>query len=106
MLIWQLGRGMVGCYNQRHESEVIRMTTFTGYFDGRTIMPDEAVDLPRDQRLVFHVEDVRRSPQLPQGKTLEEMLAAAKEVNFPKEDLKEIQRAIDEDCEKVDSDGW
>ena len=34
------------------------------------------------------------------------LIADARRINFPKEDLAEIARAIEEDCERIDWDGW
>jgi hypothetical protein len=32
------------------------MVAFRGHFDGKVFVPDEPVDLPRNQQLVLHVE--------------------------------------------------
>jgi len=72
----------------------MQMTTFIGHFDGKSIVPDETVDLPRDQRLVVRVEPAERP--LPRGISGEEMVALARKLNFPKEDLEEMKRIIEE----------
>ncbi len=33
------------------------MTTFKAHFDGRTLVPEERVDLPLNQTLTIHVDD-------------------------------------------------
>jgi hypothetical protein len=32
------------------------MVAITGHFDGKVIVPDEPIDLPRGQRLLVHIE--------------------------------------------------
>jgi hypothetical protein len=44
--------------------------------------------------------------QRPVGEPGKELVRHAREMKFPLEDLEEIQRAIDEDCEIIDYDGW
>jgi hypothetical protein len=41
-----------------------------------------------------------------QGIRGEDLIALAHEINFPAEDLAEIMAAIEEDCERIDPDGW
>jgi len=38
------------------------MVAITGHFDGKVIVPDEPVDLPRGQRLLLHIEPEQASP--------------------------------------------
>ena len=60
---------------------------------------------PEQQQLIL---DYTRSllGQLPQGIRGEELIALAHEINFTPEDLDEIIRAIEEDCGRIDWDGW
>src|SRR4051812_50216066 len=39
------------------------MTTLRAHFDGRFIVPDEPVDLPRDRTLEVQVREVEKQPQ-------------------------------------------
>lgn len=34
------------------------MVAIKGHFDGRVIVPDEPLDLPRNQRVIVHVEPI------------------------------------------------
>ena len=34
------------------------MVAIKGHFDGKVIVPDEPLDLPRNQKLIIHVEAV------------------------------------------------
>ena len=34
------------------------MVALKGHFDGKVIVPDESLDLPRNQRLIVHVEPI------------------------------------------------
>jgi hypothetical protein len=36
--------------------------TFQAHFDGKTIIPDHPVDLPRGRRLLIHVDTTAESP--------------------------------------------
>jgi len=36
----------------------------------------------------------------------EVLIERAREINFPPEDLMEIERAINEGCGRIDQDGW
>ncbi|MDB5322147.1 MAG: hypothetical protein JWN40_3778 [Phycisphaerales bacterium] len=38
------------------------MVALKGHFDGKVIVPDEPLDLPRNQRLLVHIE-----PEVPVG---------------------------------------
>jgi len=42
----------------------------------------------------------------PRGLSGREMIALARKVAFPPEDLVEMEQAIEEDCERVDWNGW
>lgn len=43
---------------------------------------------------------------LPEGIPGRDMAARAIAINFPHEDLEEISRAIEEDCETIDWESW
>ena len=38
------------------------MVAITGHFDGKVIVPDEPVNLPRGQRLLVHIEPQQNAP--------------------------------------------
>ena len=44
------------------------MIELRGHFDGRVIIPDEPVELPRDQALIVRVEPVVQSADAPAPK--------------------------------------
>lgn len=77
------------------------MVAFTGRYDGSVIIPDQPLDLPRDQRVVVHLE---RESELPPGTPGAKLLALAGSI--PAEDLREMEAAIEEGCERVNEDGW
>ncbi len=89
-------------YNRVHK--VTLMTRLLGHFDGKVIVPDEPVDLPRGTKLVIQIE--RASSQSHAGISGEEFQALAKELKFEPGDLDEMQKAIDAECERIDPDGW
>jgi len=74
------------------------------HFDGKVIVPDEPVDLPRNQKLIVHVQP--ESTTRPQGTSGREFLEAVKKVKISPEDLAAMNKAIQEGCEQVDDDGW
>jgi hypothetical protein len=80
------------------------MTRLVAHFDGKVIVPDEPVDLPRNQKLIVHVEP--ESVGRPRGTSGREFLEAVKKVKISHEDLAEMNKAIEEGCEQVDDDGW
>ena len=43
---------------------------------------------------------------LPPGIPGEDLIALARQIDFPADDLAEIMRAVNEDCERIDADGW
>ncbi len=77
------------------------MVAIKGRFDGKVFVPDEAVDLPRDQRVVMHIESVGA---LPPGTPAADLLQFVGMISD--EDLKLMSDAIEEGCERVDPDGW
>jgi hypothetical protein len=107
------------------------MVAIRGRFDGKVFVPDEAVDLPRDQRVILHVEaevaaPLTRDPPdfadtvspadsaemiegsedetLPPGTPAADLLQFVGMIDA--EDLKLMSDAIEEGCEQVDPDGW
>lgn len=76
------------------------MTKLTGHFDGKVLVPDQPVDLPTNERLVIHVEPERKAT------TLKEMLDLAEKLGFSRQDIREMNEAIEQDCEQVDADEW
>ena len=76
------------------------MTTLRGHFDGKVIVPTEPVNLPENEELIIHVEPAQQT--LPRGTSGQAMIDLARKLSFPKEDLEEMNRIIDEDCERID----
>jgi hypothetical protein len=82
--------------------EGVYMVAIHGHFDGRVIVPDEPLDLPRNQRLIVHVQTVGGPTAAGvDGKTLLRF-AGSIDTN----DLRIMGQAIEEDCEQVDRNGW
>ena len=82
------------------------MTTLTGHFDGKVIIPDGNVNLPLNQRLLIRVEPATSKRQLPPGTPAPDFFRAVREMNIEEKDLTEMEEAIEKFCEKVDPDGW
>ena len=81
------------------------MVAIRGHFDGRVFVPDEAVDLPRNQRVIIHVEPTPAHPStLPPptpGASLLDLVGS-----ISKEDLDLMSKAIEEECERIEDDAW
>jgi hypothetical protein len=76
------------------------VTRLIGHFDGKVIVPDGPVTLPLNQKLVIHVAEP------PIGTSGPEFLRAIRAMKISDRDLSEMEKAIDEFCETVDSNGW
>lgn len=70
------------------------MTRLTGHYNGKVIVPDEALDLPQGQRLTIQIQ------ALPKATTLTDWIELAEKLNFSKEDLHEMSQAIEESCDR------
>ena len=77
------------------------MVAISGRFDGKVFVPDDVVDLPRDQRVIMHVESVGSRPA---GTPGHELLKFAGSIS--KEDADEMMKAINEGCGQIDEEGW
>jgi hypothetical protein len=75
------------------------MTTLRGHFDGRVIVPETPVDLPRNQRLVIQVEP-EQAMQSAQG-TAAFIANAMKNHRINDEDAELMRIAIEENCERI-----
>jgi hypothetical protein len=112
----------------------VRMVAIRARFDGKVFVPDEAVDMPLDQRVIMHVESEVALPLGTTGRELpkfvgtvskedgDEMMKANVHSTLPpgtpaadllqfvgmisEDDLKLMSEAIEESCEQVDPDGW
>jgi len=62
--------------------------------------------LTDEQRLQVLDFVMRLQSKTPPGVSGEEFVRRVNELDFPKEDLEEIRRAIEEGCEQIDRDGW
>ena len=84
------------------------MVAIKGHFDGRVIVPDEPLDLPAQQRVIVHVQPVGDAGQ---GATFRSNgVAGAALLQFagliPADDLRLMEAAIRDACERVDADAW
>lgn len=57
-------------------------------------------------QILEYAKSIQSVSQLPKGIPGDRLLARAQEINFPAEALAEIEKAIAEDCERIDWDGW
>ena len=73
------------------------MVAIHGHFDGKVIIPDEPVDLPRNTRLLIHVQN-----ELPEGTPGATLLKIAGSID--PQDLKRMSDAIEQDCERIDNE--
>lgn len=76
------------------------MTTLRGHFDGKVIVPDEPVDLPRDQELVINVTAAEREE--PAHGTALYIAQRMQNHRISDEDAEAMRRAIEEACEQID----
>ena len=78
------------------------MVSIKAHFDGKTLVPDEPLNLTPGQRLLVRIEaDVAHEPQGVPGSSLLRFAGT-----MTPADAAEMMRAIDEGCGKVDDDGW
>jgi hypothetical protein len=77
----------------------VLMVAFRGHFDGKVLVPDEPLDLPRGQPLRIQVEAADRSAVSPSAAALLEVAGILSD-----EDAAEMRQAIEEEFEKVDPD--
>jgi hypothetical protein len=52
------------------------------------------------------VLDTITSMARPRGKSGDDIIRHARELNFPVDDLMEMQRIIEQDCENIEPDEW
>lgn len=60
----------------------------------------------QQQQILEYARAIQSTAGLPQGIPGDVLLTRAYEINFSSEDLAEIENAIEEDCERIDWDGW
>ena len=84
------------------------MVAIKGHFDGKVIVPDEPLDLPKHQRLIVHIEPVGEagSPAGPGPRGIDGGQLLKFAGTIPGEDLAAMERAIREGCERIDGDDW
>ena len=85
------------------------MIAIKGHFDGRVIVPDEPVDLPRNQPLIVRVEPAdTAAPDVPTstppGVPGAALLPFAGTLSA--DEARAMLEAIEEGCERIDHDGW
>jgi len=79
------------------------MLAIRAHFDGSVIIPDEPIDLPRGQELVFHVDNPAM-PRAAGGVAGQSLLRFSG--TMAKDDLERMRQAISEGCEQVRADEW
>ena len=72
------------------------MVALTGHFDGKVIVPDEPVDLPRNQQLIVHVHPVGAGQAAGGGVEGSSLLEFAGMIS--QQDLRAMTQAIQEGC--------
>jgi hypothetical protein len=76
---------------------------FRGHFDGKVLVPEQAVDLPVGKSLAFRVDDTEA---VPANRTLAELLLAIRSgPRVTKEDTDELERLIAEGAVPVEPGG-
>ena len=74
-----------------------------GHYDGKVIVPNEPVDLPRGQEFLFHVENSAGNQNVT-GVSGQSLLRFSGAVAA--DDLDRMRQAIAEGCEQVNVDEW
>jgi hypothetical protein len=78
--------------------------TLKATFDGHVIVPDEPVNLPAGSSVRVTIErDAEAEPKVGIGPRLNEWLSRQQ---IDVDAVAEMQQAINDDCGKVDVDGW
>ena len=78
-------------------------TVLRGHFDGRVIVPEVPVDLPRNQRLVIRVEPDEAPANASHG-TVEFVAQALAGHQIDDGDAELMRAAIEDACERIDPD--
>jgi hypothetical protein len=79
------------------------MMAIRGHYDGKVIIPNEPVDLPRGTELVFHF-DPSATANGPSGVPSTSMFRFSGMIAM--DDLDLMKRAIADGCPQVHSDEW
>ncbi len=80
------------------------MVRLSAKFDGKVFVPDDVVDMPRDQRVVMHVEPISSEGTKPPGKPATDFQQFVGTIDPT--DLKLMSDAIEEAFGQVEPDGW
>lgn len=72
-----------------------------GHFDGKVIVPEVPVDLPRNQRLIIQVEP-EEAPAEPAHGTAEFIARQMEDHRISDEDAELMRAAIEDACERID----
>jgi hypothetical protein len=80
------------------------MVAIQGHFDGKVIVPDVPVDLPKGRRYTFHVDPQESPPPGPVGVPGASLLRFAGAISL--KDLDAMREAIEEGCERTDFNEW
>jgi len=73
-----------------------------GHFDGKVIVPEAPIDLPRNERLIIRVE-TDQAPAEPAHGTAEFIERQMQNHRISDEDAELMRAAIEECCERIDA---
>jgi hypothetical protein len=73
-------------------------------FDGKVLIPDEPLDLPRNQPVLIRIEPLAATGAALRGVQGKSLLRFAGAID--RDDLRQMEEAIREGCERVDPNGW
>jgi hypothetical protein len=80
------------------------MVAIKGHFDGKVFVPDEPLDLPRNQRVLMRIERLDEPAERQRGTAGSALLRFSGSIDS--ESLRLMEEAIREGCERPDSNGW
>lgn len=80
------------------------MVAIKGHFDGKVIVPDVPVNLPTGRRFTFLVDPHEVPPVAPVGVPGASLLRFAGKI--PVGELDSMAHAIEQGCERTDSNEW
>jgi hypothetical protein len=68
------------------------MVAITGHFDGKVIVPDGPIDLPRGQRLLVHIEPAPNAqPQTIKAGSAKGQIEISEDFEAPLDDMNEYR---------------
>lgn len=78
-------------------------TVFKAHFDGKVLIPDEPVSLPANQQVQVTVQTAADVAPSTSGRDLVARLA---QLQLTPDETAEMDRAIEEHCERINPDDW